>query len=145
MNVVPERTDQRQVGSEIEVLGCGTSGRRDNVWEGLPLRCPCGAGSEWLLKQGRRGRSPVLTERHGSENPIQGLVLNGGVKDARTNPNAGLSRPTEDLTQKPLRKVGGIGHAQPGREVVVPGWRQRSRNSRVAGVHQTRWSRGVLD
>src|SRR5437867_3010664 len=97
---VPERADQRQIRSEVEVFGRRTSGRWNHEREFLPLGLSTGPASERLLEQ-RRGRGPpVFTERRCSEDPIQRLVLNRGIKHARTQSNTGLARSADDLTQK---------------------------------------------
>src|SRR5437870_10230067 len=65
-SIVPQRTDQRQVRTKIEVLGRGTSRRWNDVGEWLPLRFSCSPGSERLLEQRRRRRPPVLAKRYSS-------------------------------------------------------------------------------
>ena len=95
-----------------------------------------------------RGRRPIFAEWYGSENPIQRLVLNGGVENARSHSNAGFARSAKDLAQDAFGDVRGVRETESRGEVIVSGGRQGFRNPRVAGIHQTRrrvWILGGLE
>src|SRR6185503_11856245 len=132
VDVVAGRIGQGCVGRIVKGCICRIAWFWEGEWE--PSLCGAatrrlesaiGTGDKRLVEERRLRRNPIKAERRVPNLVEKVQVLDRGVIDTVGSTDTGLARATEYLPCESITKPGRIRNADPGRKIVVAGWRQR--------------------